>query len=105
MLYGIGCDVCSLTHLEKSLSGAHADAFVRRVFGPAEQTALALELPLPAGRGTAHRLASAAADFAVLSAGHPGRAAGKRCPGVSVLRCRCRLDGCTQADCPPFPQP
>ena len=52
MLYGIGCDVCSLTHLEKSLSGAHADAFVRRVFGPAEQTALALELPLPAGRGT-----------------------------------------------------
>ena len=68
MLYGIGCDVCSLTHLEKSLSGAHADAFVRRVFGPAEQTALALELPLPAGRGTAHRLASAAADFAAKEA-------------------------------------
>ena len=68
MLYGIGCDVCSLTHLEKSLSGAHADAFVRRVFGPAEQTALALELPLPAGRGTTHRLASAAADFAAKEA-------------------------------------
>ena len=36
MLYGIGCDLCSLSHLEKSLSSAHAAAFVRRVYGPAE---------------------------------------------------------------------
>ena len=41
MLYGIGCDLCSLSHLEKSLSSAHAAAFVRRVYGPAEQAALA----------------------------------------------------------------
>ena len=40
MLYGIGCDLCSLSHLEKSLSSAHAAAFVRRVYGPAEQAAL-----------------------------------------------------------------
>ena len=40
MLYGIGCDLCSLSHLEKSLSSAHA----------------------------AHRLASAAADFAAKEA-------------------------------------
>ena len=39
MLYGIGCDLCSLSHLEKSLSSAHAAAFVRRVYGPAEQAA------------------------------------------------------------------
>ena len=82
MLYGIGCDVCSLTHLEKSLSGAHADAFVRRVFGPAEQTALALELPLPAGRGTAHRLASAAAAFP------SAMTAGSRWPSASWRHCR-----------------
>ena len=33
MLYGIGCDLCSIPHLEKSLSGPHAAAFVRRVYG------------------------------------------------------------------------
>jgi len=43
MLYGIGCDLCSLSHLEKSLSSAHAAAFVRRVYGPAEQAALGLD--------------------------------------------------------------
>ena len=24
MLYGIGCDLCEIAHLEKSLTGAHA---------------------------------------------------------------------------------
>ena len=41
MLYGIGCDLCELAHLEKSL---------------------------PAGRSAAHRLASAAANFAAKEA-------------------------------------
>ena len=50
MLYGIGCDLCSLSHLEKSLSSAHAAAFVRRVYGPAEQAALGLRLTGSAGR-------------------------------------------------------
>ena len=68
MLYGIGCDVCALSHMEKSLSGAHAAAFVRRVFGSAEQADLGLENGLPAGRSSAHRLASAAADFAAKEA-------------------------------------
>ena len=83
MIFGIGCDVCALDHLEKSLSGPHAAAFVRRVYGPAECTALASRwAPLcPAGRGVssasavhsaghsgAHRLASAAADFAAKEA-------------------------------------
>ena len=68
MIFGIGCDVCALDHLEKSLSGPHAAAFVRRVYGPAECTALALDTPLPAGRSGAHRLASAAADFAAKEA-------------------------------------
>ena len=38
------------------------------MFGPAEQTALALDAPLPAGRSAAHRLASAAANFAAKEA-------------------------------------
>ena len=67
MLYGIGCDLCSIPHLEKSLSGTHAAAFVRRVYGPAEQTALGLDAqPLPPL--TAHKLRSAAADFAAKEA-------------------------------------
>ena len=68
MIFGIGCDVCALDHLQKSLSGPHAAAFVQRVYGPAEWAALALDEPLPAGRGGAHRLASAAADFAAKEA-------------------------------------
>ena len=41
---------------------------MRRVYGPAECTALALDTPLPAGHSGAHRLASAAADFAAKEA-------------------------------------
>ena len=68
--------------MEKSLSGAHGPAFVRRVFGPAEQAALGLGAeaePWPAGRASAHKAASAAADFAAkeafLKAAGTGRAA------------------------------
>ena len=71
MLYGIGCDLCEVARMEKSLSGAHAPAFVRRVFGPAEQAALGLGAeaePWPAGRASAHKAASAAADFAAKEA-------------------------------------
>ena len=68
MLYGIGCDLCELAHLEKSLTGAHAASFVRRVYGEAERAALGLDDPLPAGRSAAHRLASAAANFAAKEA-------------------------------------
>ena len=71
MLYGIGCDLCEVARMEKSLSGAHGPAFVRRVFGPAEQAALGLgaEAELwPAGRASAHKAASAAADFAAKEA-------------------------------------
>ena len=67
MLYGIGCDLCSISHLEKSLSGPHAAAFARRVYGPAEQAALGLDAALPVTLN-AHRLASAAADFAAKEA-------------------------------------
>ena len=60
MLYGIGCDLCEVARMEKSLSGAHGPAFVRRVFGPAEQAALGLGAeaePWPAGRASAHKAA------------------------------------------------
>lgn len=52
----------------KSLTGAHAAAFIRRVYGEAERAALSLDEPLPAGRSAAHRLASAAANFAAKEA-------------------------------------
>ncbi len=68
MLYGIGCDLCEIAHLEKSLTGAHAAVFLRRVYGKAERAALGLDASLPAGRGAAHRLASAAANFAAKEA-------------------------------------
>ena len=42
MLYGIGCDLCEIAHLEKSLTGAHAAAFIRRVYGEAERAAAGL---------------------------------------------------------------
>ena len=68
MLYGIGCDLCDIAHLEKSLTSAHASAFVRRVYGAAERAALGLDEPFAAGRGSTHRLASAAANFAAKEA-------------------------------------
>ena len=71
MLYGIGCDLCEVARMEKSLSGAHGPAFARRVFGPAELAALGLGAeaePWPAGRAAAHKTASAAADFAAKEA-------------------------------------
>ena len=69
MIYGIGCDLCGVERMEKSLTGSHGAAFARRVFGPAERDALGLPLTgeEPA-RGRAHRAASAAADFAAKEA-------------------------------------
>ena len=66
MVYGIGCDLCSIARMEKSLLGPHGAVFARRVFGPAEQAALGLPLAEEEGtaRRTAHTVASAAADFA-----------------------------------------
>ena len=55
--------------MEQSLAGPHAAAFVRRVFGPAEQEALELLQPgTQPPRHTAHKTASAAADFAAKEA-------------------------------------
>lgn len=68
MTYGIGCDLCSISRLEKSLVGPHAERFVQRVFGPEERAALRLEGYQPGQRAFAHRLASAAADFAAKEA-------------------------------------
>ena len=53
--------------MENRLSSVHAAAFVRRVYGPAEQAALGL-LEGSAAPLNAHRLASAAADFAAKEA-------------------------------------
>ena len=66
MVYGIGCDLCSIARMEKSLLGPHGAVFARRVFGPAEQAALGLPLAEEEGtaRRTAHTVASAAAGFA-----------------------------------------
>ena len=71
MLYGVGCDLCEVARMEKSLFGPHGGAFARRVFGPGERAALGLANgpdALPAGRSRAHLAASAAADFAAKEA-------------------------------------
>ena len=90
MLYGIGCDLCEIAHLGKSLTGAHAAAFIRRVYGEAERAALSLDEPLPAGRSAAHRLASAAANFAAKEAFLKAAGTGLREPfslcEIEVLR-------------------
>lgn len=68
MLYGIGCDLCQVARMEKSLTGPHGGAIARRLFGPAERAALGLENGPLEGRGIARRAASAAADFAAKEA-------------------------------------
>ena len=67
MIFGIGCDLCAISRMEKSLSGPHGAAFARRVFGPAERAALALGQP-DSPALTPRRAASAAADFAAKGA-------------------------------------
>ena len=65
MIFGIGCDLCAISRMEKSLTGPHGPAFARRVFGPAERAALGLDGLSPL---TPRRAASAAADFAAKEA-------------------------------------
>ena len=67
MIFGIGCDLCAIPRMEKSLAGPHGAAFGRRVFGPEERLALGLDPEHPSPL-TAHRIASAAADFAAKDA-------------------------------------
>ena len=70
MLFGIGCDLCEVARMEKSLFGPHGAAFARRVFGPQERAALALDdfrTDAP-DRKRSHITASAAADFAAKEA-------------------------------------
>ena len=71
MLFGVGCDLCGIARIEKSLSGPHGAAFARRVFGPAEREALGLGEGFvwpDAPRSSARKAASAAADFAAKEA-------------------------------------
>ena len=67
MIYGIGCDLCDTARMAKSLGGPHGSTFAARVFGPAEREALGLseKAPFPL---SAHKAASAAADFAAKEA-------------------------------------
>ena len=67
MIYGIGCDLCSTARMAKSLGGAHGPAFAARVFGPSEREALGLTGSIPDPL-SAHKSASAAADFAAKEA-------------------------------------
>ena len=86
MVYGIGCDLCSIARMEKSLLGPHGAVFARRVFGPAEQAALGLPLAEEEGtaRRTAHTMASAAADFAAKEAFLKAAGTGLRSPSPSA---------------------
>lgn len=70
MLFGIGCDLCAIARMEKSLSGAHGETFARRVFGPAERELLGLTdgFAFPEGRAASRLSARAAANFAAKEA-------------------------------------
>lgn len=68
MIYGIGCDLCSISRLRKSLSGEHSARFIQRVYGQAERSALQLDEEAGTPRRDAHRIASAAANFAAKEA-------------------------------------
>ena len=71
MLFGVGCDLCEVARMEKSLFGAHGAAFAKRVFGEHERAALGLADCLPdaePSRARTHKAASAAADFAAKEA-------------------------------------
>lgn len=84
MLYGIGCDLCQIDRVQKLLAGPHGPAFVRRVFGPEEQAALELTLPLPSGRAGQRLAGRAAANFAAKEAFL--KAAGTGLSGPFALR-------------------
>ena len=92
MLFGVGCDLCEVARMEKSLFGAHGAAFEARVFGTGERQALALAecRADPSARRRAHRAASAAADFAAKEAFLKAAGTGLREPfslcEIEVLR-------------------
>lgn len=92
MLFGVGCDLCEVARMEKSLFGAHGTAFEARVFGSGERQALALTecRADPTARRRAHRAASAAADFAAKEAFLKAAGTGLREPfslcEIEVLR-------------------
>lgn len=67
MIFGIGCDLCAVARMEKSLTGPHGAAFARRVFGPEERAFLGLTRE-EAAPLSPHRIASAAANFAAKEA-------------------------------------
>ena len=67
MIYGIGCDLCDTARMAKSLGGPHGSTFAARVFGPAEREALGLSEG-NSSPVSAHKAASAAADFAAKEA-------------------------------------
>ena len=89
MIFGIGCDLCAISRMEKSLTGPHGAAFGRRVFGPEERLALGLDPEHPAPL-TAHCIASAAADFAAkeafLKAAGTGLAGPFSLSGIQAVR-------------------
>ncbi len=68
MLYGIGCDLCSLRIWKKASPAPMPPPLYAGCTARRKQAALALDTPLPAGHSGAHRLASAAADFAAKEA-------------------------------------
>ena len=114
MVYGIGCDLCSIARMEKSLLGPHGAVFARRVFGLAEQAALGLPLAEEevTARRTAHTVASAAADFAAKEAFLKAAGTGQREPitnganaGLSLFRPERPVGGSTPPAGTSLPEP
>ncbi|MBQ7860163.1 MAG: holo-ACP synthase [Faecalibacterium sp.] len=67
MIYGIGCDLCQVERIKKSLQGPHGASFAARVYGPDELALLGLngKTVVPVSDKKA---GSAAANFAAKEA-------------------------------------
>jgi holo-[acyl-carrier protein] synthase len=80
MIFGIGCDLCTVERIEKSLSRA-GSSFAQRVYGEGERAALGLS-GTEFSTLSAHTVESAAADFAAKEAFL--KAAGTGLPGFAM---------------------
>jgi len=67
MIYGIGCDLCQVERIRKSLQGPHGAAFAARVYGPDELALLGLD-GKTAAPVSEKKAGSAAANFAAKEA-------------------------------------
>ena len=105
MVYGIGCDLCSIARMEKSLLGPHGAVFARRVFGPAADFAAKEAFLKAAGTGLREPFSLCEIEAVRLPGGAPAyHFSGRSAQWVEARRLRAHLslsheDGMAMAYC------